>query len=165
MATEIERKFLVVDGAWRDHADGGTRYRQGYLAASAECSVRVRAAADAAWLNVKGARVGASRPEFEYPVPLADATAMLDTLCGGRVLEKVRYRVPYRGHVWEVDRFEGANAGLVVAEIELGAVDEPFERPPWAGREVTEQRRYYNAHLVSHPYRDWSEAERGGDDG
>ncbi|PWG63209.1 CYTH domain-containing protein [Spiribacter halobius] len=163
MATEIERKFLVVDDSWRADADGGVRYRQGYLAGSAECSVRVRAAAEGAWLNIKGATLGASRQEFEYPVPLADAAAMLQGLCGERVLEKVRYHVPYAGHVWEVDCFEGANAGLVVAELELAAVDEPFQRPPWAGREVTDQWRYYNARLVSHPYRDWSESERRGD--
>lgn len=164
MATEIERKFLVRDAGWRAGADAGTHYRQGYLAGSEQCSVRVRAAADAAWLNIKGARVGASREEFEYPVPLADARAMLDALCGDRVLEKIRYRVRHAGHVWEVDCFEGANAGLVVAEIELAAEDEPFQCPPWVGREVTGEARYYNARLVTHPYRDWGPAERSGDD-
>lgn len=163
MATEIERKFLVVDDGWRAAADAGTRYRQGYLAASAECSVRVRAAAGGAWLNIKGATVGAARAEFEYPVPLADAEGMLAALCGGRVLEKTRYRVDHGAHVWEVDCFDGANAGLVVAEVELAAEDEAFERPPWVGREVTHEARYYNARLVTHPWREWTAAERRGD--
>lgn len=163
MATEIERKFLVVDDSWRATADAGTRYRQGYLAASPECSVRVRAAAEAAWLNIKGATVGATRAEFEYPLPLDDAAGMLAALCGDRVLEKTRYRVPCGGHVWEVDCFEGANAGLVVAEVELAAEDEPFEHPPWAGREVTDEARYYNARLVSHPWCQWTAEERRGD--
>ena len=155
MALEIERKFLVVDEGWRRLADAGTRYRQGYLAGNERCSVRVRLAADAAWLNIKGATIGASRSEFEYPVPPGDAAAMLEGLCGGQVLEKVRYRVRHGDHLWEVDCFEGANAGLVVAEVELAAEDEPFERPPWVGEEVTHLRRYYNAALVQHPYREW----------
>ena len=59
-----------------------------------------------------------------------------------------------------VDEFHGMNAGLVVAEVELGAADEPFGRPPFLGEEVTGDRRYYNSSLTVRPYALWSEAER-----
>lgn len=155
MGIEIERKFLVTGDGWRDAAEPGRRMRQGYLGRLEKASVRVRQADDAAWLNIKGATLGIQRREYEYEIPLADAREMLDELCTGDLIEKVRHDVPYAGHVWEVDVFEGANAGLVVAEIELSAADEPFERPDWLGDEVSDDPRYYNVCLVEHPWRDW----------
>lgn len=155
MATEIERKFLLADERWRENVERSVRMEQGYLAASPDCSVRVRVEGDAGLLNVKGATLGIVRPEFEYPVPVDEAREMLATLCGGKTLSKVRHFVHVGAHEWEIDEFEGANAGLVVAEIELAATDEHFERPPWLGAEVSDERRYYNVCLVEHPYRDW----------
>lgn len=158
MAIEIERKFLVIDDRWRDGVVASTTMRQGYLTGDARGSVRLRIAGKRAHLNIKGATVGRSRLEFEYPIPLADAEQMLGELCDGPLVEKVRHLVRVGRHDWEVDVFSGANAGLVVAEIELDAVDEIFERPPWIGREVTEEVRYYNACLAKHPYREWEMA-------
>lgn len=155
MATEIERKFLVRDDSWRGAARGSRYYRQGYLATTARCSVRVRIEDGAATLNVKGATPGVTRAEYEYPLPREDALQMLDALCEGGMIEKTRYFVPHGAHTWEVDVFEGENAGLVVAEIELGAEDEAFERPAWVGEEVSDDLRYYNARLARHPYRQW----------
>ncbi len=155
MGMEIERKFLVADDSWRAAARDAVPMRQGYLACNSECSVRIRVAGDRAACNVKGATLGVARPEFEFPLPVADARDMLDLFCRGRCLDKVRHLVPYGAHVWEVDVFSGANAGLVVAEIELGALDEPFERPPWLGAEVSEDHRYYNVCLIDHPYSAW----------
>lgn len=155
MGVEIERKFLVKDESWRVSALPGTRYSQGYLASSPRCSVRVRTGGERAWLNIKGATVGASRAEFEYPLPLADAKIMLETLCEASLVDKTRYLVVVGAHTWEVDVFHGANDGLVMAEIELARVDESFERPPWAGEEVTADVRYYNARLAVHPYCEW----------
>jgi len=160
MPTEIERKFLVRDDSWREDAGPGTFYRQGYLNSLdtdpvPPSSIRVRVAGDKGFLNIKGATLGVSRAEYEYEIPLADANEMLDAFCIGPVIEKRRYHVRYGDHVWEIDVFEGDNAGLVVAEIELGAPDEPFERPPWLGEEVSDDLRYYNVNLVRHPYRDW----------
>jgi adenylate cyclase len=160
MAVEIERKFLVRDESWRHAADGGTRYRQGYLSSGGRCSVRVRSSGERAWLSLKSARSGMQRLEFEYPIPMADAECILGELTDGPLIEKVRYRVGVGNHVFEIDCFEGANAGLIVAEVELGDVDEAFPRPPWLGPEVTAEARYYNASLVGHPYRDWTEDER-----
>jgi len=148
MGREIERKFLVTGEGWREAAVAAVPMRQAYLASDPACSVRVRIEGEAARLNIKSAELGVERLEFEYPIPVADAEQMLARLCTTAPVEKVRYRVPWGGHVWEVDVFEGANAGLVVAEIELAEPDEPFERPPWIGREVSDDPRYYNVMLA-----------------
>lgn len=155
MATEIERKFLVISDAWRAVAAPGVRFRQGYLSGTGKASVRVRVEGDAANLNIKSATLGVRRSEFEYPIPLDDANEMLDHLCSGGIVEKTRYLVTVGDHVWEVDVFEGQNDGLVVAEIELDHEDEGFERPAWAGEEVSHDQRYYNVYLADHPYPTW----------
>jgi CYTH domain-containing protein len=154
MAVEIERKFLVIGDAWRVAATG-TSYRQGYLCNRVDCSVRIRTGGNEAWLTIKGETVGMTRQEFEYPIPLADAEALL-ALCQQPLIEKVRYRVEHAGHVWEVDEFASDNAGLVVAEIELHSADQLLELPDWVGEEVTLDPRYYNASLQLIPYRLWS---------
>lgn len=152
---EIERKFLVVSNAWRDQVRSSARLRQGYLNNEEHCSVRVRVAGEQAWLNLKGVTIGAQRLEFEYPIPLADAHRMLDALTCKPIIEKTRHLVEVGRHTWEIDVFEGDNAGLVVAEIELDDPDEAFEKPVWAGAEVTEDPRYYNSRLSANPYRNW----------
>ena len=148
MAIEIERKFLVLHDGWRRDAGPGRRMCQGYVSRSGGTSVRIRRIGDQAFLTIKGARNGISRPEFEYEVPPADAEAMLRDLCPHPPLEKVRYDVPYAGAVWEVDVFEGAHAGLVLAELELEHPDQPVLLPPWAGVEVSHDVRYRSAALA-----------------
>jgi len=154
MGEEIERKFLVNDMIWRSSAEG-LRYRQGFLSTVPERTVRVRVAGPKAWITVKGKTVGARREEFEYEVPLGDAERMLDTLCIHPLIEKVRYRLILGLHTWEIDVFEGENAGLIIAEIELGSEDEVFEAPDWLGSEVTGDPRYFNSSLVANPYCNW----------
>ena len=154
MGEEIERKFLVSGEAWRQTAEG-TRYRQGFLSTEPERTVRVRVAGPRGSITVKGKNLGARRAEFEYEIPLADAERMLDTLCKRPLIEKVRYVLAVGAHTWEIDVFEGDNAGLVVAEIELRREDEAFERPEWVGDEVTDDPRYFNSNLVANPYRAW----------
>jgi len=157
VALEIERKFLLSSDAWRDLVTQSTLFRQGYLTASVEgskASVRVRVEGERGVLNVKSVRLGIQRHEYEYDIPLLDANEMLNTLCGS-VIEKTRHFVPFGAHVWEIDEFHGDNAGLIVAEIELAAVDEDFARPVWLGNEVTEDARYYNVALVNKPYNTW----------
>ena len=158
MGIEIERKFLVGSDGWRASAGAGQRVRQGYLTAGPGSAVRVRVAGGEAWLTVKGPTRGIARAEFEYPIPLADAEAMLAHLCGPSLIEKTRYVVPFGGRRWEVDVFDGANAGLVLAEVELPAADAAVELPPWAGREVSDDARYANAALARHPYAAWRDA-------
>lgn len=155
MATEIERKFLVLNDAWRDSADEGTRFRQGYLVGAEKASVRVRIEGGSANINIKSATLGVRRQEYEYPIPLGDAEEMLDTLCEQPQIEKTRYHVPVGAHTWEIDVFAGDNEGLIVAEVELGSEDESFAMPEWAGREVSDDTRYYNVCLVKHPYCEW----------
>ena len=155
MAIEIERKFLIRDDSWRSRAGTGTAMRQGYLAGDGQASVRVRVEGPRAALNIKSATLGMRRQEYEYAIPLADAEEILDTLCRRPLIEKTRFEIEDGGHTWEIDVFAGDNAGLVVAEIELGSEDETFARPDWLGEEVTGDTRYYNVCLVTHPYKDW----------
>ena len=160
MATEIERKFLLANDRWREQADAGITVRQGYLTDSSsgseqKSSIRIRIAGEQANLNIKSATLGITRQEYEYPIPLADAHALLDSLADGPLIEKTRYHVQHGAHTWEIDVFTGDNQGLVVAEIELGAEDEAYERPAWLGEEVSDDPRYYNVCLVKHPFKDW----------
>ena len=154
MGIEIERKFLVVGDDWR-HAPA-VPYAQGYLNRAKERTVRVRVVQDAAWLTIKGASAGATRAEFEYPIPVADARELL-ALCDGPLVRKTRRVVVHAGATWEIDEFEGDNAGLVVAEIELPSEDAAFEPPPWLGAEVTHDPRYFNSSLATVPWRTWPE--------
>jgi adenylate cyclase len=155
MAIEIERKFLVRDDSWRARADAGAFFSQGYLSSDPKRCIRVRIAADRAWLNIKSAVSGVRRLEYDYEIPVADAREMLHSACADPPVEKTRYHVPHGQHVWEVDVFEGANAGLVVAEIELADEQEPFARPAWLGEEVSNDPRYYNMNLSRLPFSRW----------
>lgn len=156
MAVEIERKFLLANERWREEAGEGVLFRQGYLTSgNDQASVRVRIEGERARLNVKSVTVGASRLEYEYDIPLAEAQEMLDLLCKKPLIEKHRYFVKRQGLVWEIDEFMGENAGLVVAEVELDQENQAIELPGWIGNEVTEDTRYYNACLVNNPFRSW----------
>jgi CYTH domain-containing protein len=155
MGLEIERKFLLRTDDWRREATRSVEMIQGYLSGEAgKASVRVRLEGDRARLNIKAAVVGSTRAEYEYEVPAADAREILRTLCIG-VVEKRRHYVERKGHTFEIDEFAGANHGLVVAEIELRSADEAFELPGWLGREVTDERRYYNHQLALRPFTTW----------
>ena len=165
MNVEIERKFLVEGDAWRAAAGRSMQMVQGYLAGppAARCSVRVRLAGTQAFLNIKSLASGIARDEYEYPLPPPDARRMLDTLAGD-VVEKLRHHVVVEGHLFEIDEFGGANAGLVVAEIELASADAPFARPGWLGLEVSHLDRYYNLNLAMRPYSQWNADERAAAD-
>lgn len=155
--TEIERKFLVI-GDYKSLAHSSSRIRQGYICADGGRTVRVRLRDGVGTLTVKGPSSpdGVSRFEWETEVGHDDAVQMLG-LCDGGYIDKTRYLVRCGAHTFEVDEFHGGNEGLVVAEVELQSVDEPFERPPFVGREVTGDRRYYNSSLMRHPYCTWDD--------
>lgn len=170
MGIEIERKFLVNDDSWRSLVEHSKPMAQGYLIdaqalrqGAARVSVRARLAGGQAWLNIKAATPDIARAEFDYPIPVEDAKALLGELCDG-VLEKVRHHVRVDGVLFEIDEFNGDNQGLIVAEVELPAVDAAFPQPPWLGREVSALTRYYNVNLIEHPYRQWTPAERAAED-
>ncbi|MGH8222679.1 MAG: CYTH domain-containing protein [Woeseiaceae bacterium] len=160
MSVEIERKFLVRNASWRGQVIESVHLRQGYLANTPACSIRVRMTPGHGWLSIKGMQPGRARPEYEYDILESDATEMLAEFVDGPSIEKFRHQVPVGRHRFEVDEFHGGNEGLVLAEIELRAVDEEFSRPPWLGDEVTDDARYYNFRLASEPFNAWPEAER-----
>lgn len=155
MGKEIERKFLVVSDTWRAGVFRQRRFEQGYLAITDDCAVRVRIDGDTAALNIKNATLDIERQEYEYPIPLTDAREILDTLCVGRSLSKLRHWVNHDGDIWEVDVFEGGNQGLVVAELEVEERDQQFARPEWVGPEVSGDERYLNSYLAVTPYSTW----------
>lgn len=154
MGIEIEKKFLLTGTEWKQLAVG-TAYRQGYLNSVKERTVRVRTINDNGFLTIKGVSVGATRLEYEYEIPLADAQALLDELCEKPLIEKNRYKVDFGGFIWEIDEFFGENDGLIVAEIELESEDQTFDKPEWVGEEVTGDSRYFNSNLIKYPYSKW----------
>jgi adenylate cyclase len=154
VGVEIERKFLLTGDGWRALGQP-VLLRQGYLSSQRERVVRVRIEGGQAMLTIKGQSVGASRGEWEYPIPLQDAGELLDGLCEKPLIEKYRTRVTLGDHVWEIDEFLGVNQGLVVAEIELKSEDESFDKPDWVGVEVTDDARYFNSSLIRNPFTSW----------
>jgi adenylate cyclase len=151
MSDEIERKFLVRGDGWRGASERGCLIEQAYLALTDAVSVRIRIRdAATATLTIKSRAVALRRQEFEFPITV-DKAGELITLRTGSIIEKMRYKVPCGDLVWEVDVFEGANSGLVIAEIELTHEDQAFEKPTWLGEEITGIARYYNASLALIP--------------
>lgn len=158
MGIEIERKFLVRGDGWRPLVRESRLLVQGYLA-RAPVAVRVRRVGERAFLSLKEATIAIVRREFEYEIPPADAEALF-RLCLEPPLRKHRHWVAVDGAVFEIDEFLDENQGLVIAEIELPAADASFPRPPWLGREVSEERRFFNIELARRPFSRWSEQER-----
>lgn len=154
MTKEIERKFLVVNFSYREKSTS-KRICQGYICAEADRVVRVRIYGEKAFLTVKNAAIGFARDEFEYEIPVSDAEALLERCCLQPTIEKVRYKLFYKGFWWEIDEFYGENEGLIIAEIELPDVTTAFEKPDFVGEEVTDDHRYYNANLIKKPYNQW----------
>jgi adenylate cyclase len=153
MGVEIERKFLLAGTSWRALGQP-VLLRQGYLSSDPARVVRVRVEGDLAYMTIKGRSSGATRGEWEYPIPLADANELL-ALCEQPLVEKYRRRIDFAGNVWEVDEFIGANQGLVLAEIELSSEQQQFDKPDWIGEDVTGDKRYYNSNLARHPFSSW----------
>jgi CYTH domain-containing protein len=155
MGEEIERKFLVRDGSWRDLAHKSTRLRQGYLCTDPDRTVRVRTAGNRGFLTIKGKMVNLARAEYEYPLPADDANEILDRLSLRPLIEKTRYLIDHAGLTWEVDEFAGENQGLIVAEVELVDAEQSITLPDWVAEEVSGDKRYLNANLIAHPYSQW----------
>lgn len=156
MSLEIERKFLVISDEWRESADEGITFCQGYLSRTPEATVRVRMEGDNSFLTIKGPLKGIVRSEFEYPIPLEDVEKLLG-LCTTPLVIKKRYRIRYKKMLWEVDEFHGENEGLILAEIELPTPETAIALPPWVGKEVSGEMRYYNSNLATHPFKRWED--------
>jgi CYTH domain-containing protein len=156
MAQEIERKFLVDSEAYRTQAFAHSRIMQGYISSQHGRTVRVRIRDDKGYLTIKGPSdaAGMSRYEWEKEIPLDEARRLM-MLCEPGLIDKTRYLVKSGHHTFEVDEFYGENQGLVMAEVELAAEDEPYVKPAFIGQEVTGDVRYYNSYLKAHPYSTW----------
>lgn len=147
MAKEIERKFLVINDSYRTLANNSVRIIQGYISRTPESTVRVRIKGERGFLTIKGANNGATRDEWEYEIPKADAVALIKKCCFGNVIDKTRYLVDFSGFTWEIDEFSSPCRGLVVAEVELQSETDSPALPPFVGEEVTGDSRYYNSNL------------------
>lgn len=148
MGVEIERKFLVDADQWAIvRPNEGTSIIQGYLSKSVGLTARVRINGNQGFLTIKGATENISRLEFEYEIPLYEAKEMLDKLCLKKI-EKIRYKIDFKGFTWEVDEFHTPNKGLILAEIELSSEDEVFSRPNWVLEEVSGLPQYYNSNMI-----------------
>ncbi len=155
MGTEIERKFLVDHEKWgRISKPEGVQYQQGYILSNAGQTIRIRVSDKQAILNMKSKVSQLSRKEYEYEIPLKDGLEILEAFTKNGT-EKVRYNISFGDKTWEVDVFSGDNIGLIVAEIELNSEDEAFEKPDWVTIEVTDDDRYTNSSLATHPYKNW----------
>ena len=155
MGKEIERKFLVDKSRLPNNLEG-TKYTQGYISITDSGIVRVRIKGDIAVITIKSARLGISRDEFEYQIPMDDAKSLLELFNDG-VIYKTRYDIVYEGKKWEIDQFHKENEGLWIAEIELQFENESFEIPKWVLEEVTGNEKYYNSYLSKHSFKSWKE--------
>lgn len=155
MSFEIERKFLLKSDAWRTEVSSIKQIRQAYFCNTEKASLRVRIADQTAYLSSKSMTFDIRRHEFEYEIPLHDAEFMIENMCQGSAIIKNRHHVTIGQHIWEIDEFSGDNSGLIVAEVELQDEAEPFTRPDWLGREVSQDGRYMNMSLVNNPYKNW----------
>ena len=154
MPKEIERKYLLQSGEWKNHIDKKIIIKQGYLSSNPDSTVRIRLTNDKAFLTIKSKTIGITRSEYEYAIPIVEAEELLH-LCTKPLISKTRYIVIQNKSTWEVDIFEGENEGLEVAEIELVNPDQIIEKPNWLGEEVSNDPRYYNSSLAKHPFKDW----------
>ena len=155
MPIEIERKYLVDFSKWIHlNKPKGAFFKQGYLFADPNKTIRIRLTEESGYLTIKGLSVGASRPEFEYEIPMQEAKELLDNFATS-CLTKTRYKMPFKNKIWEVDVFHEENEGLIVAEIELQHESEAFDIPDWIGEEVTGHKRYYNSNISIHPFKNW----------
>lgn len=148
MATEIEHKYIVIDNSYREFVSQSINIFQGYLSKDKERTVRIRIANDKAFITIKGKTMGDTRAEFEYPIPVDDALTMLKELCVQPIIEKTRHIVLYNGNTWEIDEFKGTLAGLTLAEIEIPSSQYKYDIPPFVGKNVTNDARYYNSNLL-----------------
>jgi len=154
MGLEIERKFLIKNEDWKKSIQKQYTIKQGYLNTDPDRTVRIRIKGSKGILTIKGKTVKATRPEYEYEIPLKDAEEMIE-FCEKPIIEKTRYIVEHQNKIWEIDIFGGENEGLIIAEIELDDENETFKIPDWIGTEVTTDTRYYNSNLSNTPFKQW----------
>jgi len=155
MPIETEHKYLINHELWQQIIPNkSVQIKQAYLLTDPNKTIRIRTAGNAGFITIKGKTIGASRPEFEYEIPIEEANQLIESFCS-ELIEKTRYYVVHENKTWEVDVFEGMNVGLIVAEIELDDEDEEYKKPNWVTQNVTDDRRYANSNLSLKPFTTW----------
>lgn len=159
MGVEIERKFLLKQGAKLPDSDMVLNIQQSYVANDEGVVVRVRLTnMEEAFLTIKQASkedLGV-RAEFEYPIPVDDAIGLMSLGHYPKIV-KQRHIIVEDGRRWEVDFFLEQNEGLIIVELEIPSRDEVVVLPEWIGEEVTNDPRYLNNYLAMHPYTEWND--------
>lgn len=149
---EIERKFLVMFPEQAiAQAHKSFPIFQGYISDDPARTVRLRISNKQGFITIKGSSSadGTTRQEWEKQIDLIEANA-LKALCLPGTIQKTRHLVSFGSHQFEVDVFEDELKGLVLAEVELERSNEPVATPPWLGKEVTGDKRYYNSYLAKY---------------
>jgi adenylate cyclase len=159
VAIEIERKFLVIDDGWRADVFRITPIQQGYFSRTSLLRARIRIFGEQGFITLKSEPGSLIRHEYEYEIPQADAVEIIRKFSIEPLIAKSRHDLMYEGTLWSIDVFEGANKGLVVAEVELQSADEIVALPRWVGEEVTGDRRYGNSNLARYPFVTWGEQD------
>lgn len=155
---EIERKFLVKNVAFKGQAISVNIVKQAFISKNPERTVRVRRYGDKGFLTIKGksSADGTTRMEWEKEISIEEAQDLFKLCEAGEILKK-RYIVPFKGFIFEVDEFFGKNEGLLLAEIELNAAQQAFEKPDWLGKEVTGDIRFYNSQLSKNSFNNFKD--------
>lgn len=148
MGKEIEHKYLVKDDSYKSDIVESHVISQGYITREKDRTVRIRIIDNEARLTIKGRTISDTRSEYEYKIPVSDAVEMIDNLCAGPIIKKTRHIVQYGGNKWEIDEFGGPLSGLVVAEIEIPYSEYKYDIPPFIGKNVTSDSRYFNSNLT-----------------
>jgi adenylate cyclase len=147
---EIERKFLLKRLPEKLKQARRCVIAQGYLAAEpGGRHVRLRKKGKTASLTFKVGR-GAHREEREIKLSAKQFSALWPATVGRR-LYKLRYEVPWKNFLIEIDIYRRKHKGLVVAEVEFPdrTACRKFKAPAWFGREVTGNKRYSNVRLAT----------------
>ena len=142
---EIERKFLIKEGAFPFREYPQKDYEQGYL--STNPVVRVRREGDDYVLTYKGggmmareeANLPLNRESFEHLIAKAD----------GNIIRKTRYFIPLGDLTIELDEFKEPFAPLLMAEVEFPSIEaaNSFTPPEWFGEDVTHNKEYHNSNM------------------
>ena len=146
---EIERKFLVkrLPSGWKRHAF--SQIVQGYFPmANRDIEIRVRRKGSQHFITIKG---GQGRKRLEEEIEISESRfRVLWPLTRAARISKRRYKIPFNGHIIQMDIYQGPHRGLVMADIEFDSVPKSraFETPEWLGGEITGRREYANAVLA-----------------
>ena len=147
MAKEIERRWLVKSIPDIRHSVG-VHIQQGYLTKPGDLvCTRVRIIdGELGELTLKLNGTGISCDEFNYSIPLEDATILMESTTNK--VEKMRFKILYLGQGFEFDVFLGPHTGFTVVELELTSEDQVVILPDWVGEEITGKKEYSNLSIA-----------------